>query len=44
MKGSRGQANLVTKCKMCSRDSSLGNYFRHVHNIETLTVETVIII
>ncbi|XP_050053511.1 CXXC motif containing zinc binding protein isoform X2 [Aphis gossypii] len=23
MKGSRGQANLVTKCKMCSRDSSL---------------------
>ncbi|XP_050430556.1 CXXC motif containing zinc binding protein [Adelges cooleyi] len=23
MKGSRGEANLVTKCKMCSRDSSI---------------------
>lgn len=25
MKGSRGEANLVTKCKMCSRDSSIGS-------------------
>lgn len=24
MKGSRGEANLVTKCKMCSRDCSVG--------------------
>jgi len=34
MKGSRGQANLVTKCKMCSRDSSLGKFFRYLHIIE----------
>jgi len=34
MKGSRGQANLVTKCKMCSRDSSLGKFFRFLDNIE----------
>lgn len=27
MKGSRGEANLVTKCKMCSRDSSIGIYY-----------------
>lgn len=44
MKGSRGQANLVTKCKMCSRESSLGKFFRHLHNIDTLIVEPAIIL
>lgn len=33
MKGSRGEANLVTKCKMCSRESSIGEYnFRIKHH------------
>jgi len=38
MKGSRGQANLVTKCKMCSRDSSLGKFIQ-VHSMEIIFVE-----
>ena len=33
LKGGRGHASLVIKCKLCHRENSIGNYTKVFHDV-----------